>query len=167
MEELQIKDLSRLKNGIPGFYRTRSLKLKLGALILVALLIIGGALTAYFIRANIWEGRVYIFAYSYSFYTNHLRDFSPIDELMEDRGLSRSEFESAAQVTFVERKTLTDELLRKLGIDEIVPSAEVLRGTKPYGVTRFYWVLLDGNGECLYQGINAADFIEALIASGF
>ena len=167
MEKTLNQRVGKLKNGIPGFYRTKSFRLRVWALILALALLIAGAVTVASIKANIWTGRVYVFVYSYSYYKNNLLKFDPISELLDKRDLSRDRFEEAVNLTVIERKTLTDAEIEGHGLDGIVPSAEVLHGTNTYGITRFYWVVLDGDGQCLYQGISAKDFVSTLLEAGF
>ena len=167
MEKTLNQRVGRLKNGIPGFYRTQGFKLRMWVLILAFVLLIAGAVTVLTIKANIWNGRTYVLPYSYSYYKNHLLDFDPVKELIEERDLSRARFEEAVNLTVIERRTLTNEELLSHGLVGIVPSAEILRDTKNYGVTRFYWVVLDQDGNCLYQGIDASSFVSALLNAGF
>jgi hypothetical protein len=127
----------------------------------------GGVVCAVILNGNVWSGRIYVFSYSYSLFNNNFYKSGAVDTLIDERELTRSEFEDVTGLVVVERKTLTDEKIKELGLDGIVPSAETLRGSKPYGITRFYCVLLDGDGKCLYQGVDMAAFIAALRESGF
>ena len=167
MDKSVNRELNGLKFGISGFYRTRGFKIRLLALTALLLLIVFSICAIVTLNESVWSGRIYVFAYSNSFYSNNFYKMSSVEKLLDERDLSRSEFEDVARVTVIERKRLTQDRLVALGLDGIVPDAETLSGTKPYPITRFYCVLLDKDGNCLYQGINIADFIEALRASGF
>ena len=47
------------------------------------------------------------------------------------------------------------------------PAASPLEEIKSYGTLDYYFVIIDSEGECIYQGTDIAAFFDALRGSGF
>lgn len=156
--------IGALSDGIAGFYRTKRYKIKILAIILAITLLVSGVLLACLIKDRAWDGRVYVMPSANAFYEVLFYKKSDTVAFLKERGIDRADFERTARVTALPRGTLTEEKLADAGLSGFGLPLEEIKG---YGTLDYYFVIIDGDGKCIYQGTDIAAFFDALRGSGF
>ena len=171
MRKNTLKNVRRLADGIDGLYRTRRYRLRLllkivPAVVLIAVLLIGGLYAVFAPPPPSWDGSLIVLCNSTGLLDRFLFHNSfGYPELLSSFSMTEEEFREQAGMLAVSGSKYESALKKQGILDQVDQQAiQAITWKQP---DSFYLILVNGDGTVLYQGTSGSVIVDILKAHGF
>ena len=171
MKKNTLENVRRLADGIDGLYRTRRYRLRLllkivPAVVLIAVLLIGGLYAVFAPPPPSWDGELIVLCNSTGLLDRFLFHNSlGYPELLSSFSMTEEEFREQAGVVSISGATYKSALTEKGILEQI--DQEAIQAINWKNPSSFYLILVDGDGTVIYQGTYGSAVVDILKAHGF